>query len=52
MDSEPHYHKASDEVQTLDLANMTEVIKAIAKSAESIISGKDTPSRVDTSQLK
>jgi len=52
MDSEPHYHKASDEVKTLDLTNMTEVIKAIAKSAESIISGKDTPSRVDTSQLK
>jgi hypothetical protein len=37
MDSEPHYHKASDEVKTLDLTNMTEVIKAIAKSAESII---------------
>lgn len=52
MDSEPHYHKASDEVKTLDLTNMTEVIKAIAISAESIISGKDTPSRVDTSQLK
>jgi len=52
MDSEPNYHKASDEVQTLDLENMTEIIKAIAKSATSIISGKDTPSRVDTSKLK
>ena len=52
MDSEPNYHKASDEVQTLDLDNMTEIIKAIAKSATSIISGKDTPSRVDTTKLK
>jgi hypothetical protein len=52
MDSEPNYHKASDEVKTLDLENMTEIIKAIAKSATSIISGKDTPSRVDTSKLK
>ncbi len=52
MDSEPNYHKASDEVQTLDLDNMTEIIKAIATSATSIISGKDTPSRVDTSKLK
>jgi Zn-dependent M28 family amino/carboxypeptidase len=52
MDSEPNYHKASDEVQTLDLDNMTEIIKAIAKSATSIISGQDTPSRVDTSKLK
>lgn len=52
MDSEPNYHKASDEVQTLDLDNMTEIIKAIAKSATSIISGQDTPSRVDTAKLK
>jgi Zn-dependent M28 family amino/carboxypeptidase len=52
MDSEPNYHKASDEVQTLDLDNMTEIIKAIAKSATSIISGEDTPSRVDTTKLK
>ncbi len=52
MDSEPNYHKASDEVGTLDLDNMTEIIKAIAKSATSIVSGKDTPSRVDTTKLK
>ena len=52
MDSEPNYHKASDEVQTLDLDNMTEIMKAIAKSATSIISGQDTPSRVDTTKLK
>ncbi|TBH75312.1 M28 family peptidase [Aquirufa antheringensis] len=52
MDSEPNYHKASDEIQTLDPDNMTEIIKAIAKSATSIISGQDTPSRVDTTKLK
>jgi Zn-dependent M28 family amino/carboxypeptidase len=52
MDSEPNYHKPSDEFQTLDMDNMNEIIKAIAKSAQSIIAGKDTPSRVDTTQLK
>jgi hypothetical protein len=46
MDSEPNYHKVSDEVSTLDLENMAEIIKAIALSSQSIISGKDTPSRV------
>lgn len=46
MDSEPHYHKASDEFDTLDMSNMTEIIKSIAVSSRSIISGKDTPSRV------
>ncbi|MCO6498183.1 MAG: M28 family peptidase [Chitinophagaceae bacterium] len=46
MDSEPHYHKPSDEFETLDMNNMTEVIKGIALSSRSIISGKDTPTRV------
>ncbi len=52
MDIEPHYHKPSDEVDTLDLDNMTEIIKAIALSATSIVKGADTPTRVDTSQLR
>jgi len=52
MDSEPNYHKVSDEIGTLDMNNMAEIIKAIAVSSTSIIEGKDTPSRVDTSELK
>ncbi|PKB15329.1 M28 family metallopeptidase [Flavobacterium sp. 5] len=52
MDSEPNYHTADDEFETLDIDNMTEIIKAIALSSSSIISGKDTPSRVDTTQLR
>ena len=46
MDVEPNYHKVSDEVSTLDLDNMTHIIKAIATSAQSIINGKSTPTRV------
>ncbi|MDA3614098.1 M28 family metallopeptidase [Polluticaenibacter yanchengensis] len=52
MDIEPHYHKPSDEFATLDMENMTQVIKAIAISAKSIISGADTPTRVDISTLR
>jgi Zn-dependent M28 family amino/carboxypeptidase len=52
MDSEPNYHTADDEIETLDLDNMNESIKAIALSSSSIVSGKDTPTRVDSSQLK
>ncbi len=52
MDNEPNYHQPSDEVQTLDLANMTEIIKAIAISSKGIVEGKDTPSRVDTKSLR
>jgi hypothetical protein len=50
--NEPNYHKQSDEIATLDLKNMTEIIKAIAMSSASIVAGKDTPSRVDTKALK
>jgi Zn-dependent M28 family amino/carboxypeptidase len=46
MDSEPYYHTQGDEIKTLNMANMTEIIRAIALSASSIISGKDTPQRV------
>ncbi|MGX7667416.1 M20/M25/M40 family metallo-hydrolase [Flavobacterium pedocola] len=46
MDSEYNYHQLSDEVETLDMKNMTEIIKAIALSSESIVNGKDTPTRV------
>jgi Zn-dependent M28 family amino/carboxypeptidase len=46
MDNEPNYHKQSDEIETLDMNNMAEIIKAIAISSKTIVSGKDTPSRV------
>ncbi|MBX2932906.1 MAG: M20/M25/M40 family metallo-hydrolase [Ferruginibacter sp.] len=45
--NEPNYHKQSDEIGTLDMNNMAEIIKAIAISSKSIISGKDTPSRIE-----
>lgn len=46
MDTEPNYHKPSDEFETLDMKNMTEIIKAIALSSTSIVNGKETPTRV------
>jgi hypothetical protein len=52
MDSEKFYHTQEDEFETLDLVNMTEIIKAIAISSTSIVAGKDTPTRVDTKQLR
>ena len=49
---EPYYHTPDDEWDKLDYNNMNEVIKAIALSATSIISGKDTPSRTDPAKLQ
>jgi len=47
MDTEKFYHTQDDEIETLDLANMTAIIKAIALSSRSIVNGKDTPSRIE-----
>lgn len=46
MDSEKFYHTQEDEIETLDMNNMAAIIKAIAISSKTIISGKDTPTRV------
>jgi Zn-dependent M28 family amino/carboxypeptidase len=51
MDSEKYYHTQGDEISTLDIKNMTRIIQAIALSSTSIVDGKDTPKRVDTSQI-
>lgn len=46
IDKDPYYHQVSDEVKTLNLINMTNIIKAIAIGSQSIIDGKDTPTRI------
>lgn len=52
MDNEPYYHKQGDEISTLDMDNMTRIIRSIALSSVSIVKGEDTPSRVDVSSLR
>ncbi|MDP4246823.1 MAG: M28 family peptidase [Bacteroidota bacterium] len=52
MDSEKTYHTRGDEIATLDMVNMAQIIQSVAISSRSIVAGTDTPSRVDTSQLR
>ena len=40
------YHSVDDEVESLNLSNMTAVIQAIAQSASGIVAGRQTPSRI------
>ena len=46
IDTDKLYHSVKDEYSTLDTDNILLTIKAIARSAGSIISGKDTPTRI------
>jgi len=52
MDSEPNYHKLSDQVETLDLDNMAMIIRSIAMSSKTIVAGRDTPTRVKAEDLR
>ncbi len=46
IDTDKFYHTVKDEYSTLDTENILATIKAIAKSAISIVKGTDTPSRI------
>lgn len=52
MDSEPNYHKFSDQVETLDLDNMAMIIRSIAMSSKTIVAGRNTPTRVKAEDLR
>lgn len=47
IDVDTDYHRVTDHVETLDLAHLTNTIRAIAAGAETIVSGAATPTRVD-----
>jgi hypothetical protein len=46
IDIDKFYHTVKDEYSTLDTENILSTIKAIAKSATTIIKGTDTPTRI------
>ncbi|PWS28013.1 peptidase M28 [Pedobacter yonginense] len=46
IDVDEFYHTVKDEYGTLDVENILSTIKAIAKSAITIVNGTDTPSRI------
>lgn len=52
IDVDKDYHKASDEAETLNMTVITQTIQAVAKGTESIINGKDTPTRVVLDEKK
>lgn len=46
IDVDGDYHQVSDQVETLDFAHLTNTVRAIARGAETIVSGEATPTRV------
>lgn len=46
IDKDNLYHTVKDSYESLDINNIYGAVKAIAKGAESIVNGKDTPTRI------
>lgn len=46
IDQDKYYHTVDDEVETLNIGNITATIKAIALSSRSIVDAVETPKRV------
>jgi hypothetical protein len=52
IDIDKFYHTVNDEVETLDVKNITVTIRAIALSARSMVSGVDAPKRIDKASVR
>jgi hypothetical protein len=52
IDSDQLYHSVDDEYESLDMSNITATIKALALATKTIISGTDTPTRVDKAGVR
>ena len=47
LDSDKHYHQASDDIASLDFASFHQVIKTLAIATQPLVDGDVTPSRID-----
>ncbi len=52
IDIDKDYHQVSDEIETLDITNITNTIKAIAIGSQGIVNGTQTPTRVNPSDVR
>ncbi|MDO6389851.1 M20/M25/M40 family metallo-hydrolase [Pontibacter sp. BT731] len=52
IDQDKTYHTVKDEFELLDMPHFTSMIRAIALAAQGVVSGADTPMRVDKALVK
>lgn len=51
IDIDEDYHQLSDEIESLDITNITNTIKAIAIGSQGIVDGNQTPSRINPEEV-
>jgi len=52
LDKDEHYHQTSDDINSLNLSSMHQVIKTLAIATTPLVEGKITPSRIDPNKVK
>lgn len=52
IDIDKRYHSVDDEFDSMNIQNLTSTIRAIALASRSIVSGKDTPKRIDPATVR
>lgn len=52
IDLDKTYHTVKDEFENLDMDHMTNMVKLIALASQGVVSGEDTPTRVDKALVK
>lgn len=52
IDIDKLYHTVNDEFESMDIENIVATIRAIALSSKTIVSGADTPKRIDKSTVR
>ncbi|ASP50060.1 M20/M25/M40 family metallo-hydrolase [Cognaticolwellia beringensis] len=52
LDKDQHYHKVTDDISSLDLSSMHQVIETLATATQALVDGSATPTRIDKTQVR
>jgi len=52
LDKDQHYHQVTDDINSLNLPSMLQVIKMLATATTPLVDGSITPSRIDPNKVK
>jgi aminopeptidase YwaD len=52
LDKDKHYHQVSDDLASLDLKSMHQVIESLSVATQGLVDGHITPTRVDVNKVK
>ncbi|HLZ17627.1 MAG TPA: M20/M25/M40 family metallo-hydrolase, partial [Cyclobacteriaceae bacterium] len=52
IDSDKLYHSVDDEFDSMDISNLSRTIRGIALGSRSVVTGQDTPKRIDKASVR